>query len=211
MNTARRLTGLSRRRRRGVGPLAPPAREDSSAQLGGAGGAGVAGHCGRYPGIPPPPRGLPPPLRPYRQHFSAGMPGGGPPGSWWKAGVDGGVFNAVALTTPNPLVTVDRTTPAAITAAAVKCFGFIVRVPPRTRTTLVASCLVGYAEDHQQRTRRCRLAESIVKNPSLYVMRTYCEDRTKRYPQVRSQPDPKADQPRSAASGASSTSVSVVR
>jgi hypothetical protein len=139
------------------------------------------------------------------------MPGGGPPGSWWKAGVDGGVFNAVALTTPNPLVTADRTTPAAITAAAVKCFGFIVRVPPRTRTTLVASCLVGYAEDHQQRTPRCRLAELIVKNPSLYMTRIYCEDCSKRNSQVRSQPDPGADQPRSAASGALLTSVTVAR
>jgi len=73
-------------------------------------------------------------------------------------------LNAVALTTPNPLVIADRTTPAAITAAAVKCFGFIVRVPPQARTTLVTSCLVGYAE--------------IVKNPSLYTIRTYCEDRT---------------------------------
>ncbi|MDT5409707.1 MAG: hypothetical protein QOG14_1927 [Mycobacterium sp.] len=80
------------------------------------------------------------------------MPGGGPPGSWWKAGADGGVFNAVALTTPNPLVTADATTPAAIIAAAVKCCEFILRVPPRTRTTLVTSCLVGYAENHQQRT-----------------------------------------------------------
>jgi hypothetical protein len=97
-------------------------------------------------GIPPPPRGFPPPLRPYLQHFSAGMPGGGPPGSWWNAGADGGGFNAVALTTPNPLVIADRTTPAAITAAEVKCFGFIVRVPPQARTTLVTSCLVGYAE-----------------------------------------------------------------
>ena len=120
------------------------AREDSSAQLG---GGLPKGHCGRYPGIPPPPRGVPPPLRPYLQHFSAVMPGGGAPGSWWKAGADGGVFNAVALTSPNPLVTADRTTPAAITVAAVKCFGFIVRVPPQARTTLVTSCLVGYAEN----------------------------------------------------------------
>jgi hypothetical protein len=125
------------------------------------------------------------------------MPGGGPPGSWWKARADGGGFNAVALTTPNPLVIADRTTPAAITAAEVKCFGFIVRVPPQTRTTLVTSCLVGYAE--------------IVKNPSLYMTRTYCEDCTNRNPQVRSQPDPEADQPRSAASGASSTSVAAAR
>src|ERR1700738_2495310 len=107
--------------------------------------------------MPPPPRGLPPPLRPNLQHFSAGMPRGGP-GYGWKAGADGGGFNAVALTSPNPLVTADRTTPAAITAAAVKCFGFIVRVPPRTHTTLVTSSLVGYAENHQQRTRRYRLA-----------------------------------------------------
>ena len=75
------------------------------------------------------------------------MPGGGPPGSWWKAGADGGGFNAVALATPTPLVTADRMTPAAITAAEVKCFGFIVRVPPQARTTLVTSCLVGYAEN----------------------------------------------------------------
>jgi hypothetical protein len=140
------------------------------------------------------------------------MPGGGPPGSWWKAGADGGVFNAVALTTPNPLVTADATTPAAIIAAAVKCCEFILRVPPRTRTTLVTSCLVGYAENHQQRTLRYRLAvNELFKKPSLDVMRTYCEDRTKRNPQVRSQLDSDADHPRSAASGASSTAVAAAR
>jgi hypothetical protein len=36
--------------------------------------------------------------------------------------------------------------PAAIAAAAAKLFSFILRVPPQTYTTLVASCLVGYAE-----------------------------------------------------------------
>jgi hypothetical protein len=45
-----------------------------------------------------------------------------------------------------PLVSVDAPTPATIAAAAVKCFTSIMRVPPQTLTTLVTSCLVGYAE-----------------------------------------------------------------
>src|SRR5258708_4795088 len=96
--------------------------------------------------MPPPPRGLPPPERPYRQHFSAGMPGGGPPGSGWTAGTPGGGSDGAALTSPTPLVSVDMPTPAAIAAAAATRFRFMLRVPPQTSTTLVASYLVGYAE-----------------------------------------------------------------
>ena len=150
---------------------------------------------GGYAGIPPPPRGLPPPTRPYFQHFSAGMPGGGPPGSRSKAGADGGGFNTVAWTSPNPLVTVDRTTPAATTAAAVKCFGFIVRVPFRTRTTLVTSCLVGYAEDHQQRTRHYRLAVELLRT-SVYMWRAPIARITRiENAQAWSQREPEGDQP----------------
>jgi hypothetical protein len=91
------------------------AREDSTGQ---PGLAGPAGHCGRYPGIPPPPRGLPPPLRPYLQHFSAGMPGGGTPGgSGWKAGAGWSDSNGAALRSPAPLVSADMPTPAAVAAA----------------------------------------------------------------------------------------------
>jgi hypothetical protein len=138
-------------------PQRRAARENSIGQLGADGGAAGTGHCGRYPGIPPPPRGLPPPLRPYLQHFSAGMPGGGPTGSVWKAGAAGGGSNGAAVTSPTPLVSADIPTPAAIAAAAVKRFRFIVRMPPQTFTTLVTSCLVGYAENHRRRTPCHRL------------------------------------------------------
>jgi len=49
------------------------------------------------------------------------------------------------LPSPTPLVSADMPTPAAIAAAAVKRFRFTLRVPPRTYTTLVTSCLVGYS------------------------------------------------------------------
>jgi hypothetical protein len=104
-------------------------------------------HGGKYPGMPPPPRGLPPPERPYRQHFSAGSPGGGPPGSGWTAGTPGGGSDGAALTSANPLVSVEVPIAAAIAAAAATRFRFIVGVPPRTVTTLVTSCLAGYAEN----------------------------------------------------------------
>ena len=74
------------------------------------------------------------------------MPGGGPAGSWWKAGADGSGSNGAALTSVIPLVCADMPTPAAIAAAANNCFRFIVRVPPQTFTTLFTSCLAGYAE-----------------------------------------------------------------
>jgi hypothetical protein len=86
------------------------------------------------------------------------MPGGGAPGSWWKAEADGSGSVGAALTSVIPLVCAAIPTPAAIAAAADNRFRFIVRVPPRTRITLVTRCLVGYAENHQQRTRRYRLA-----------------------------------------------------
>jgi hypothetical protein len=88
-------------------------------------------HGGKYPGMPPPPRGLPPPERPYRQHFSAGIPGGGPPGSGWTAGTPGGGSDGAALTSANPLVSVEVPTAAAIAAAAATRFRFIVGMPPR--------------------------------------------------------------------------------
>jgi hypothetical protein len=103
-------------------------------------------HGGKNPGIPPPPRGFPPPERPYLQHFSAGMPGAGPPGSGWTAGTPGGGSAGAALTIPSPLVSVEMPTPAAIAATAAARFRFMVRVPPQTFTTLVTSCLAGYAE-----------------------------------------------------------------
>ena len=111
-----------------------------------------------------------------------------PLGSSWQVGQFGGGSNGAALTSPTPLVSADMPTPAAITAAEIKCFGFIVRVPPQARTTLVTSCLVGYAKTTN--SERVATGAKIVKNPSLYMIRTYCEDRTKRNPQVRSQPDP---------------------
>ena len=108
------------------------ARWPDRTSTGQLGGGPVTGHCGGYSGTPPPPRGLPPPLRPYRQHFSAGMPGGGPPGSGSKAGTAGGGPIGAAFTSPTPLVNADMQTPAAIAAAAAKRLRFIVRVPPQT-------------------------------------------------------------------------------
>jgi hypothetical protein len=104
-------------------------------------------HGGRYPGMPPPPRGLPPPDRPYRQHFSAGIPGGGPPGSGWTAGTPGGGSDGAALTSANPLVSVEVPTAATIAAAAATCFRFIVGVPPRLSPRWLLAGLAGYAED----------------------------------------------------------------
>jgi hypothetical protein len=68
-------------------------------------------------------------------------------------------------------------TPAAIAAAAVKRIMFIVRVPPQTFTTLVTSCVVGYAENPPTANATlpaCR--KKILKILSLYVTRSYCED-----------------------------------
>src|SRR5277367_1841521 len=63
----------------------------TAVQLGPAGAGAL--HGGGYNGTPPPPMGVPGPTRPYLQHFSAGMPGGGPPGSCWKVGDVGGGAN----------------------------------------------------------------------------------------------------------------------
>ena len=81
----------------------------------------------------------------------AGMPGAGPLGSGWTAGTPGGGSDGAALARPNPKVTVEIPTLAAIVAAAVKRLMFIVRVPPQTFTTLVANCLVGYAGKYRRR------------------------------------------------------------
>ena len=128
-----------------------------------------------------------PPLRPYLQHFSAGMPGSsGPPGSGWTAGAGGRGANGAALTSPTPLVSADMPTPAPIAAAANNRLRFILRVPPQTFTTLVTSCLVGYAENHQQRPQRYRLAViKIVKILSIYVACSYCEDYAEANAQIR--------------------------
>jgi hypothetical protein len=74
------------------------------------------------------------------------MPGGGPPGSGCTAGTPGGGSAGAALANPNPLVSVDMPTPTTIAAAAPVRFRFMMRVPPQTVTTLVTSCLAGYAE-----------------------------------------------------------------
>jgi hypothetical protein len=121
------------------------------------------------------------------------MPGGGAPGSWWKAEADGSGSDGAALTSVIPLVCAAMPTPAAMAAAAANRFIFIVRVPPQTHTTLVTSCLVGYAENHQQRRRRYRLAViKIVKYLIVYVPSTYCEDRAEGNAQIREPTGPES-------------------
>jgi hypothetical protein len=80
---------------------------------------------------------------------------------WVSERVAGCGANGAALSTPTPLVSADMPTPAAIAAAAVNRFIFIFACASPDITTLVTSCLVGYAENHQQRTRRYRLAVNI--------------------------------------------------
>ena len=75
------------------------------------------------------------------------MPGAGPPGSGWTAGTPGSGSDGAALTSAIPLVSVDMPTPTAIAAAAATRLKFMVRAPPQTVTTLVTSCLAGYAEN----------------------------------------------------------------
>lgn len=105
-------------------------------QLDGACGGPPGGHCCGYIGCPPPPRGPPGPTRPYLQHFSAGMPGGGPPGSGWKDGAGGGGSNGAALTSPTPLVSADMPTPATIAAAAATRLRLILSASPTSQRWL---------------------------------------------------------------------------
>jgi hypothetical protein len=74
------------------------------------------------------------------------MPGAGAPGSGWTAGTPGGGSEGAALTAASPDVSADIPRTVAIAAAAATRLMFMLRVPPQTSTTLVASYLVGYAE-----------------------------------------------------------------
>jgi hypothetical protein len=95
----------------------PKLKVRTTGQLGGGAGGG---HCCGYIGCPPPPRGPPGPTRPYLQHFSAGMPGVGPPGSGWLIGDGGGGSSGAALTGPTPNGSVE----IAIAATMTRCLTF---------------------------------------------------------------------------------------
>ena len=152
-------------------------------QLDGACGGPPGGHCCGYIGCPPPPRGPPGPTRPYLQHFSAGMPGGGPPGSGWKVGAGGGGSNGAALTSPTPLVSADMPTPATIAAAAATRLRLILSASPTSqrwlpvaraarRITTSLSCLCESLQVRSLQVKRiCRRMRSVKDESRLAAKR----------------------------------------
>jgi hypothetical protein len=122
-----------------TGKVRPNYRARKKARSGQGGGATGAGHACGYTGTPPPPLAPPGPWRPYRQHFSAGMPGAGAIfgfGFCSQVGHGGAGSNGAALASAIPPASAAMLTPTAIRAAAATRLGSIsVLLPDFTTVT----------------------------------------------------------------------------